>query len=108
MVPIRFRSSRWLVHGDSLTFTVASATLRSYHLRGSVARGLVKPTCEHGPSRQRTSLARQIGENHLRHVLGEVGVASDLPHRGGVNQVDVPRDEFAEGRFGTFFCVGAQ
>ncbi len=57
---------------------------------------------------QAAGFARKIGENHLRHVLGEVGVARDLPQRRGKNQVDVPRHEFVEGRLGTCQSVDAE
>src|SRR5207302_3549148 len=50
----------------------------------------------------------EIGEHRLRYVLREVRVAGHLPQRCGVNQVDVPCHQFAEGTFRTFFCVAAQ
>src|SRR5439155_25987177 len=46
LVPVWFGSSRWLLHGDGLPFTVDSAPLGPHRLGGRVARGLIKPACE--------------------------------------------------------------
>jgi len=46
-------------------------------------------------------LRARSGENGLRHVLREVGVAIDLPERGGIDEVDVALHQFGKGRLGT-------
>ena len=54
-------------------------------------------------ARERTGLAREVGENGLRHVLRQMRVAADLPERGGIDEIDVPPDEFGEGVLGMGF-----
>ena len=49
----------------------------------------------------RGRFAGQIAEDGLGDVLGEVPVAAHLPERGGIDEVDVPPDEFSESVLGT-------
>ena len=46
---------------------------------------------------QRAGFARQIGEDDLRNVRGQAGVARDLADGNGINQVNMPRDQSGKG-----------
>jgi len=67
-----------------------------------------EPAGEHGARREGAGLARQIGEDALRHVLRERGIARHLAQRNSVNEPDVPPHQLAKGAFGAFFGVAAE
>ena len=69
-------------------------------LGGGKMRAGVKPAGQRRAPRQRRRFAREVGENRLGHILGEVCVAVDLPQRRGIDQIEVPAHQFGEGFFG--------
>ena len=79
---------------------VAPAVFRSRDFRGGKMRAGVKPAGQRFAARERTGLAREVGEDGLRHILRQMRVAVDLPQRGGIDEIDVPADQFGEGVFG--------
>src|SRR5213078_1708791 len=92
----------------SLFLTDCPATLCPDRLRRRITGGLIEPAREDSVSRQRTGLAREVGKYGLGHVLRQVGVATDQSQRGGIDEVDMPRHQLAESRFGAVFDVAAQ
>jgi hypothetical protein len=69
--------------------------------------GLIQPARKNDSGAQSTSFFRQDDEDRLRDFLGGVGIAG-LPQRGGIDQVDVTRDEGGEGVLGIPMDVIAQ
>jgi len=68
----------------------------------------MQPAGQHHILRQRTGLAREIGEYNLRDVLCLMGIAVRPPERGGIDEVYVTPDQFAEGGFGSFISVALE
>ena len=60
---------------------------------------------EYAPQRPR--LFRQDDKDRLRGILGQMRIAHDPPG-GGVDQIDVSRDQFAKGRLRALMHVLAQ
>jgi hypothetical protein len=58
--------------------------------------------------RQAASLTRKVGKYGLGHVLCQMGVAADQSERGRIDEIDMPRHQFAESRFGVVFGVAPQ
>ena len=71
-------------------------------------RAGVKPASQCAAARERCGLAREVGENRLRHVLRQVRVAVDLPQRSGIDQADVPPHQFGKGFLGLGPGVAAE
>ena len=63
-------------------------------------RAGVEPAGQIVAAGERIRLAREIGENGLRDILGRMVVAVDLPERGGIDQVHMALHEFGEGVLG--------
>lgn len=96
------------VHRGGLLFARLAASFGAHHLRGGKSRSVMKPAEEHDVTRQCPSLASEISENQLGHVLGPMRVAVGASKRDGIDQVYVAFDEFPEGGFGAFICVASQ
>lgn len=94
-----FRLDR--VHGHRFLFAGAATTFASQSLTRGKNRGAMEPAGEYDIFRESRGFVREIGENELRDVLGAMRVAAGLAQRGGINERDVARDEFAERGFGT-------
>jgi hypothetical protein len=60
---------------------------------------LVQPTAQHYSAGKRAPFFRQINEDHLRHILGQMCVLADQTSRRRIDKVDVARDQFPKGRF---------
>jgi hypothetical protein len=56
----------------------------------------MQPSGQDNAVRQGRRLARQVDKHGLGHVLGQVVIAVNQPERRGVNQTNVPPDQFAE------------
>ena len=59
-------------------------------------------------SAKRCGLLREVNEDFLRDVLGQMGVTADAPQSDGINERDVTPDEFGEGSLRVIFDVGAE
>lgn len=98
-----------MLHG--LLFAVAATEFGAAEIEGFVADTPVEPAHEGGVFRkldgERAGLARQIGEELLGDIPGEVG-RLHLAQRGGIDQIRVAADELGEGGFGAFGGIVAQ
>ena len=91
---IRFGGKQF-VHGNGLLFTIATAYLGADGIGGEVLCRAMQPAGQNRPVGQ---LWRIFCEGHkytLGHVLGQVCVP-DHSQRGGINEVNVPADEFGK------------
>jgi len=86
-----------------LLIAIASADERRSHKEGVPT----KPARQHHARRQSSSLARQISEHGLNHILSQVAVPADPPRRDRIHQVDVPGDQLAKSRLAALFRIGA-
>ncbi len=68
----------------------------------------MQPASEHDLFRQRTGLAREVGEDDLGHILGTMDVTVHATKGCGINEVHITGDPFAEGGFRTVGSVAAQ
>lgn len=75
--------------------------------RGEMGAG-IKPAGQDRPAREGSGLPRERGKYRLRHILGQVRVAVDLPERRRINEREMPLDQFGEGAFGMGFRVAAE
>ena len=80
-------------------FAVGAALFGAADIRGEEPRAGVEPAGERGVRKQPGRFAREVGKDGLRDILGQVRVAVHLPQRGGMDKVDVPRDQFRNGGF---------
>src|SRR5262245_30221229 len=93
------------MHFDSLLFASSTPLFCSHNLGSSETRARVKPAGDGDPSPQASSVARQISEHTLSHILGELEIASDLTQCSGIDEVDMAAHQFGKGGFGAFFSV---
>ena len=89
------------VHFHGLAFPGLTAPLAAHGPGGNMIRALMQPPAQHHPSGKRAALARQGDKDRLRHVLGQLCIPADQAERHRIDEVDVARDQFAKGRFGT-------
>jgi hypothetical protein len=68
----------------------------------------VKPAAEDNNGLQLAGLARQIREDGLGHILGQMPVAADQAPGGRADQIDVPLHQLPEGFFRPGFRIFAQ
>src|SRR5262245_64986925 len=68
----------------------------------------MKPSGQHDIFGKGTRLPCEIGENQLSHVLCQMCVAARSSQRGGINEIHMTGDQFAEGGIGTVSNVPAQ
>ena len=73
---------------------VAAADFGAGNFRRRKMRAGIKPAGQVFPARERTGLAREVGEHGLRHVFRRMFIAIDLPQGGGIDEVDVAFDQF--------------
>jgi hypothetical protein len=78
-----------------------SARFRADYFAGGETGAGIEPAGEALAAGKQPGLARQIGEDRLGHVLGEVGIAADHAQGGGIDKVHVAPDQFGKGFFGT-------
>ena len=58
----------------------------------------MQPAPELDLTGERRRQARQIGEDRLGNILGQMGIALDEPDCRRIDQVQIAADQFAEGR----------
>src|SRR5262245_31157895 len=89
-------------------FAGLTASLATHRLGRSEGGMPIQPAGQDDAARQAPCLARQIGEDHLRYVLGQMTVPTHHPSRGRIHQIDMTTDQLAESRFGSFARVSPQ
>jgi hypothetical protein len=95
LFPVCFgRGVIWFAH--KLFLAVAAAVFRAHNFGGGKTRAGMEPAGESGAGHERGRFAGHVAENGLGDILGQVLVATHLPERGGIDQVDVPPNEFSE------------
>ena len=72
---------------------------------GDEAAVPMQPAAELDVRREVGRFAGQIGENGLNDVFGAMSVAGGAADRDGIDEIDVPFDEFAKGCFGPLLRV---
>jgi len=87
------------IHFDSLPFTELTTAIASHGFGGHKAGVTVQPSAQHDVFGKRASLACEVHEDGLSDVLRLMRVAIDQSYRRRINQIDVARDQFVEGRF---------
>jgi len=93
------------IHFDGIPFACMAATLLTQHAGGYEARMPVQPSAKQHVRGERASFPGEIGEYGLRHILGQLRIAVDAAQRYGVDEVNVPGDEFAKSGFGTVLDI---
>jgi hypothetical protein len=88
-------------------FADAPAEFASQRGSGDVAGVAMKPAGERTFGAERPGLAGEIGEDRLRDVGRQAGIAGDFAEGDGINEVEVPPDQLGEGPFGTLVHPGA-
>ncbi len=83
LFPSRFGSGieTTFLHRDRSPFTGLPATVRPNGLGCSETCTRVEPAGQHLTAANRSGLARQVGEDRLRHVLRQLFVSAHLPQR---------------------------
>src|SRR5688572_23170510 len=71
-------------------------------------RARVKPSRERGPVDEDPTLSREIDEDLLRHVFGQMSVAADASQRDRVNKPEVALHQRGECGLGTLLNVASQ
>jgi hypothetical protein len=74
-----------LDHPFRLLFSHLAPALAPHRAGGHKSRAVVKPAGDRSSLRQHRRLEGQLGEDHLRDVLGSMRVAADLPQGGEIN-----------------------
>jgi len=87
------------VHGDGLPFTGLTAALAAQGFGGDETGVTVQPAAEPDFAGKTFGEAREVNEDGLGDVLGEVGVAADEADGGGIDEIEVAGGEFAKGGF---------
>jgi len=82
------------------TGAAAAAGFGADDFRGGMVRAGVKPAGQRFAVGQQTGLARQISEDALRHIFGQMFIAIHLPEGGGIDEIDVAFHQFGEGVLG--------
>jgi hypothetical protein len=96
------------VHEHSLLFAFEATAFSAEQLERGETRGAMQPAGEDDLCGEGMSLAREVGEDDLGCVPGEVGIATGLAEGRRIDQIDVPGDEFAESSFRTLLGVAPQ
>jgi hypothetical protein len=76
-----------------------AAGLAAHYVNGFAARDLIKPGAEDGAGRKLARVLGELEEGGLSDFLGQLRRAH-LPQRGGMDEVEVPTDEFRKGVLG--------
>ena len=87
-------------HLQGLLFAVLTAPFAAHGLCRHMIGALVQPSSDHRLAGKFPASSSEADEDRLRHVLGQLRVATDQPKRGRIDKVDVARDQFTERRFG--------
>jgi hypothetical protein len=96
------------VHKSCRGFALLPPRPRPVHLGRGEARAGVEPARHHFPRREHPRFARKVDKNRLRHLLGRVRIAAQMPQRRRVNQVHMPVHDLREGRLRAFVSVAAE
>ena len=93
-----------LVHGNSLLFTGAPAHLRADSFPREISRGAMQPALQRSARAELPCLLRQRYKNILSYILRNICVTHH-PQRRGINQINMPTDEFSKRSLGFLFRV---
>jgi hypothetical protein len=96
------------MHGKGSLFARTASKFTAHSRRCAVTGVSMQPANERSFSTQRASFARQISEYQLDHVGSQSGIACDFAKRDGINQIDMPSDQFRKHGFGTGFNPRAE
>src|ERR1051326_1965052 len=107
VVPIVSNFGSRFLRFHSLPFAMQPTTIASELFEGGQSRAPTEPADEKGICRERAGLARQISEDHLRHVACGLRTAH-LAQRRRINKVRVSAHDFTERRLGFIRGVIAQ
>lgn len=91
-----------------LFLTLASSVFRAGDFAGGEISTGIEPAAEVGAAGERRGFAREIDEDALGGIMGQVSIAGNLAESDGINEIDVPADQFGEGFFGTSLGVVAK
>jgi len=97
-----------LFHGVGLLFPRVPALFGANQSGGGELRAAMEPADQHGTTRERARLARQVGKHGLRRILRPMPVAPRLPQRHGIDQPDPPSHQLGKGRLRSDVGVAAQ
>lgn len=87
------------IHLRGDLFAQLTAGLAAHDINGFAACDLIQPGAEDGAGRKLARVLGELEEGGLSDFLGQLWRAH-LPQRGGVNEVEVPADQFREGLVG--------
>ena len=93
-----------------LNLTEAAVKMAVHRLRGrhrGVLRRAMQPTGQHGALRELSRTLRQRNKHALRHVLSQVRIPN-YAHGSGIDEVNMPSDQFAKRRLRAALGVFAQ
>jgi hypothetical protein len=96
------------MHGGGSLFAVAPAQFAALGGGRDITGVTMEPAGEGTLGTQQTGFARKIQENCLRYVSGQPGVSCDLANRNGINEVNVPPNQFGKRVFRTLVNPGAE
>ena len=96
------------MHGVGLLFPVFSPDFRPNHSGHRIPGSLIEPGRERRMPNQTGRLSRQVGEDHLRYVLGPVRVPGQLAQGRGIHQSEVAIHQLGKGRVGTRLGIAAE
>ena len=110
LLPIRpgFGRTERHLHGEGFLLARLAPPLGAPGLGRRVVRAGVEPAGQAWVIREPCRLARQRGENALRHVLRALHIAVHLPQCCRVDEVDLPAHQLGEGIFGPVASVAAE
>ena len=86
------------MHSGGLLFTGGAADIGADGVGGEVACGAMEPAGQNRMFRQPRCILRQSDEDGLGYILGRLRIANE-PQSCRINEINVPPDQFGEGRF---------
>ena len=89
------------IHFNSLLFTELTAALRAHGFAGDKAGVPMQPAAELNIGGKGAGHAGEVCKDGLGDILGQMGVIIDETDSGGIDQINVAGDQFAEGGLGT-------
>ena len=95
------------IHLGGDLFAHLAAGFAANHIDRGAARDLIQPRCQNRIRLQPGGAAREIDEDRLGDLFGELGRA-DLAQGGGIDQAEMALDEFGEGILGVLLSVARQ
>ena len=87
------------VHRCGLLFAKLTAAFGADRVARDKAGIAMQPAAEPTFASEFAGVLRKADEDGLRDILGKQGVALDDAQRGGIDEVDVARDQFTKGCF---------